>query len=302
MKNRAFLTFVSFVSLVTSPSVVDAQMWESVGIRAQGMGGAFVAVANDATATWWNPAGVATGPYFDSLVEYDHPRVPADTSIKAVAIGFPALGLSYYRLPISQMRAPAPIGASSTGRDDLGYLSQFGATVGQSLGSHLAVSSTLKLVRASETHGDLDLGAMVTMGRLRVGVAMRNVTEPTFGDTADALALKRQTRVGAAFMTGKHGAVNEFTVAVDGDLTSVATAAGDAKHVAAGVEMWTLGHSLGLRGGVSGDTIGDRRSASGGLSLLLQSSRYTHTYVEGQLTGGADEARRGWGIGLRLTF
>jgi hypothetical protein len=302
---RAVLTFVSLVLVffALSSSAAYAQMYESVGIRAQGMGGAFVAVANDATATWWNPAGIAVGPYFDSLVEYDHPRVPTDTSIRAVAMGFPALGLSYYRLPISQMRTPTDsIAASSSGREDLGYLSQFAATVGQSLGNHLAVSSTLKLVRAGETHGDLDFGALATMGRLRLGVAMRNVTEPRFGDTASAFALKRQTRAGAAFTTGKRGAVDELTVAVDGDLTSVATAAGDERHVSAGAEMWTLGRSLGLRGGVSRDTIGDRGSASGGVSLLLQSSRYTHTYLEGQLTGGADEARRGWGIGLRLTF
>ena len=46
------------------PPVAGAQIYESVGIRAQGMGGAFVAVADDATATWWNPAGLASGAYF----------------------------------------------------------------------------------------------------------------------------------------------------------------------------------------------------------------------------------------------
>ena len=40
------------------------RVYESVGIRAQGMGGAFVAVADDATASWWNPAGLAGGAYF----------------------------------------------------------------------------------------------------------------------------------------------------------------------------------------------------------------------------------------------
>ena len=31
------------------------------------MSGAFVAVADDATAVWWNPAGLATGPYFNAI-------------------------------------------------------------------------------------------------------------------------------------------------------------------------------------------------------------------------------------------
>ena len=46
----------------------SAQIVESVGNRALGMGGAFVAVADDSTATWWNPAGLATGPYSDVAV------------------------------------------------------------------------------------------------------------------------------------------------------------------------------------------------------------------------------------------
>ena len=35
-----------------------------------GMGGAFVAVAADATATWWNPAGLATMSGSQVTVEY----------------------------------------------------------------------------------------------------------------------------------------------------------------------------------------------------------------------------------------
>src|SRR5262245_56330695 len=37
------------------------QPFESVGTRALGMGGAFVAVADDSSAVYWNPAGLATG-------------------------------------------------------------------------------------------------------------------------------------------------------------------------------------------------------------------------------------------------
>jgi hypothetical protein len=53
-----------------------------VGARAAGMGGAFVAVADDATAPWWNPAGLVYLPYrevlpqhsekFGSLVNHDY--------------------------------------------------------------------------------------------------------------------------------------------------------------------------------------------------------------------------------------
>ena len=50
-----------FFSLAAAPA--DAQSFEALGSRAQGMG-AFVAVADDASAVYWNPAGLASGAYF----------------------------------------------------------------------------------------------------------------------------------------------------------------------------------------------------------------------------------------------
>src|SRR5262249_27144760 len=76
-----------------------AQIFEQVGVRAQGLGGAFVAVSDDATATWWNPAGLATGAYFNAVLEYDRARDPDQTRTDAVAVAFPSLGMSYYRFP-----------------------------------------------------------------------------------------------------------------------------------------------------------------------------------------------------------
>src|SRR5262249_18487104 len=100
-----------------------AQIFESVGVRAQGMGGAFVALADDASATWWTPAGIATGPYFDALFEYDRLEA-SDRGVKALAAAFPALGLSYYRLPVNQI-ASAP-STGTTGREEGRMLGVFG--------------------------------------------------------------------------------------------------------------------------------------------------------------------------------
>src|SRR5258705_3041766 len=60
--------FVSALLLAGVASVCSAQIVESVGNRALGMGGAFVAVATDSSATWWNPAGLAIGPFADVAV------------------------------------------------------------------------------------------------------------------------------------------------------------------------------------------------------------------------------------------
>src|SRR5713101_2633123 len=100
LPSAAFVSFVSF----SAPLLAQAQTAELIGIRAQGMAGAFTAVADDSTATWWNPAGLADGPFLTSSIEYGRPKTPADTKIEGISMTFPALGVSYYRLPISQMR------------------------------------------------------------------------------------------------------------------------------------------------------------------------------------------------------
>ena len=50
----------SIVAVILALSGV-APASAQVGTRASGMAGAYVGVADDATAVYWNPAGVATG-------------------------------------------------------------------------------------------------------------------------------------------------------------------------------------------------------------------------------------------------
>src|SRR5258705_11587748 len=96
-----FVSFVFFLSLVSPAS---AQQADQVGVRALGMGGAFTAVADDATASWWNPAGMAGGAYFNALIESgSHREPPSDRTAagdprpalgagtRSFAVAFPAL-------------------------------------------------------------------------------------------------------------------------------------------------------------------------------------------------------------------
>jgi hypothetical protein len=330
--------------VMSAAAPARAQLYESVGIRAQGMAGAFVAVADDATATWWNPAGLATGAYFNAVIEYGVAQQPRDerapngepvpawrSPARAVAVAFPALGLSYYRLEINEMRPLTPIAGQPANRQDQGtaavrlrslVLNQFGATVGQSLGNHLVIGSTLKLVRGTlasapatsaeasldraaqlagegETHADLDVGALATFGRVRAGASVKNLRAPAFGTGADRQPLQRQARAGVAVIARTPGLVDQLALAVDADLTKTATAVGDARYVAGGVEAWALKRRVGVRAGLSANTVGKAHtSPSAGVSFGVRAG----TYVEAQLTSGSDQARRGWGFDLRVTF
>ena len=135
------LAFASSVVLLLSLSLAAAparaQTTDVIGVRAQGMGGAFTAVADDATAWWWNPAGLAGGPFFNAVLEFDRPDTSTDDSVRGVSVAYPALGFTYYRLPLRQIRVSASTETLATIRQDDEALRVYGATVGQSFGNHL---------------------------------------------------------------------------------------------------------------------------------------------------------------------
>jgi hypothetical protein len=160
-------------------------------------------------------------------------------------------------------------------------------------------ASTLKLLRAAgDSQGDLDIGVIAATGLVRAGVMVRNLREPSFGAGDAAMTFRRQVRAGVAISSAGQSAFSA-TLAVDSDLRPVTTALGDERRFGVGAEIWTAKRSLGARAGISASTIGDRRAApSVGLSLALHSG----IYVDGQLTGGSDTTRRGWGVSLRMTY
>src|SRR6266550_7004606 len=157
--------------VVVFPLPARAQLYEDVGTRAQGMSGAFVAVADDATAVWWNPAGLATGALFNVVFEkgrVTQPQnpTPPDPARRATVSGFslalPSLGLSYYRLRVSEIAQFRSTESSDRNRQDVGgevrsrLFSQFGVTVGQSLWDHLVVGTTFKVIRGGQGVTSLD--------------------------------------------------------------------------------------------------------------------------------------------------
>src|SRR3954464_2953882 len=147
---RRRLAMALFLLTIARP--VAAQSFDILGTRAAGMGGAFVAVADDATAVYWNPAGLALGGAYFSLVmetgqdkaEPDDLAVAGRRSANIIALSTPPLGLSYYRLSST---TGAPIGtgifAASAAVDVRRLITHHaGITLVHSLTSHIAVATT----------------------------------------------------------------------------------------------------------------------------------------------------------------
>jgi hypothetical protein len=308
------------------------------------MGGAFTAVADDATATWWNPAGLSTlladaviDGGTDALLDDDDRPIGTGGAWRArplgIAVAAPMIGFSFNHISVRDIRSTTderpPGRKDPTAGPRLRSFdsSSLGVTLVQSLGDWAVVGSTVRLVHAGaasapvapgmsvgaaldaagtldtadRTVADVDVGALVFAGPLRLGVVGRNLGDHRFDtDVGDGFEVQRTVRVGAAFGTGPAWVRRDWTVAVDADLTTTDAPDGERRSLAIGGERW-LGHArrLALRAGGRFQTTGDARPvASGGASVAV----IRGVFVEGQVTGGADAAGRGWSLAGRVTF
>ena len=299
---------------------------QTVGVRAQGMAGAFTGVADDASAVYWNPAGLASGAYFSGVLDFNALGTPSgsafghDSSATLVSLAMPALGLSYYRtrsLVRTSRAFPAAAGPSGAGGDvTIGSLvtHQFGATVVQSLWGGLAAGATLKLVHgvtstgASATRFDADLGFMESGSAGQLGVTVRNLLRPSFGGgpvgMPELFRLNREVRIG-----GSLHLTDATLLAADADLIRNLTTGIARRDAAVGIEQQVSAKAA-VRGGVHWNTrlgagpspeeanIGAAPEASVGASYAV----YGRTSADAQITFGSAKGDRGWGVGLRMVF
>jgi hypothetical protein len=265
----------------------------SVGVRATGMGGAFTAVADDGSAAFWNPAGLATGSFFSLLLDgntFDR------HSTLLVAIGTPPLGLTYYRTAIADV---------TDGRTTL-VAHHAGVTLVQSVGDRLAVGTTLKLVHGVASLGDAsissnkfdaDLGVITTGSFAQLGLTVHNLLQPAFAAGSGTIRLDRHVRAGISVH-----ARQDTIAAADVDLTTSATPRGDVRDVAVGVESHPV-RTAWVRGGVHWNAAGGASAGAAPIATVGASyAVYGSLLLDGQVSRGSSAGDRGWGVGLRFVF
>jgi hypothetical protein len=299
--------------------------FEVVGSRALGMAGAFVAVADDATAAYWNPAGLATGTPVGATIEWARFQNGNQTGPLTAGLGrrastFSSLGS--WPLALSFGRAAAtttvdsPSGTLSARRQSW---SQYGVTILQTLVPGLVVGSTLKYVRGDVTSTpvsglsvaeafdaagraegrargafDLDVGLMADLERVRVGIVWKNLRRPVVGEIeGTSIRVPRLARFGLAVLPAAG-----VTLAMDVDLDTVDLRDGLRRMIALGGEG-PAGSRVAWRGGVRWHLEGDRAPlVAVGASWLLR----THVWVDGHFTHGRSGADRGFGFALRAGY
>ena len=323
--HRPVLAAVAGVLVLWASPASAQHVFESVGERALGMGGAFVAVADDATAVHWNPAGLVTGPAAGMTIGWGWFQIgnqdtvpvpgPARRRGNLTSLGTWPLGLAYGRFETSRL-VEGPGGETLA---ETLQTSQYSATILQSVTTGLIVGSTLKYVRghvaealaeggsardalgiAADLEGrrrgrfDLDLGVMANIAPLRVGLTLKNLRTPSFGDLrTPENTLPRLARLGVALLPS-----DGLTLAMDLDLNTVDLRDGLRRMFAVGGEG-RVGRRLMVRAGGRLDLEGAREPVGAvGLSVAFR----VGVWLDAHYAQGQHDEQREFGAALRAGF
>ena len=151
-----------------------------VGARAQGMGGAFTAIANDASSLYWNPAGIAHIPnnevifaYSDWFSDINHSFV--GVVYKSETLG--SFGISLTALTMGEMEVTTVDEPQGTGNYFNASDFAFGITFAKNMTDRFSFGIKVKMIR--ETIWDMnasgfaiDLGTIYNIGFSGLTLAM----------------------------------------------------------------------------------------------------------------------------------
>jgi hypothetical protein len=293
---RPLLIAAVILALAAGASAADkyAADWMSygAGARALGMGGAFVAVADDATAPYWNPAGLpgveraavsAMHSYsFNGLAAYDSIYGAYNLGPKYGTVGGGLLMFTVDDIPITEWndpespnRRPIIIGYADAG--DYAVYGSYGReflpklNVGASgifiIGSHLG-----DLYEGADCSGQaLDVAAKAgPFGPFTVGLNVQNIYSNLKWDTGTKETIPTNVKVGGAYRRAVASWDSEFTLAADCNVKFAGydyasqLSAGDASFDFCGGGEWWYRRTVAVR-------LGSERSAfAGGVGLAVR--------------------------------
>lgn len=156
-----------------------------IGPRAQAMGGAFVAVSDDASALYWNPAGITQNRKMQ--LSYINTEMYADIQHQVVALAYALspednIGLLINYLNFGKMDINTVLKPEGTGQHFDAASHSIGLTYGRQLTDKVSVAVTAKYIEEriwlEVARGySFDIGALYTFDDygMRVGMALTNL-------------------------------------------------------------------------------------------------------------------------------
>jgi hypothetical protein len=154
--NKIIIILLTAVSLSLPQEVkktgTTAAKFLSIGIgaRANAMGGAFTSIANDATALYWNPAGIGQLNSYEGLFTYT--KLFADIHLNYFGVVIPAgdfgnFGFSVTALDFGQMEVTTEFFPDGTGEVFTAGSYAFGITYARRITADFLVGVNIKYVR-----------------------------------------------------------------------------------------------------------------------------------------------------------
>lgn len=195
-------------------------LYMGVGSRALAMGGAYTALANDATAVYWNPAGLAgQNPFQFSFM---HGMLFAQTSIDFLAATAPtrkfgSFGAGLLSLSSNgfEQRTELNEVVGEFGTQDLGLLLSWSKQVWNNISMGLSykfVNQSI-LEYSGSGHG-LDLGLQgLLFERVRAGIVARNILSPkmTLAQETQSFPLQLSSGLATSLLNDQLTLSVEFT-------------------------------------------------------------------------------------------
>lgn len=185
-KINKYLIMIFFVNLVfcVDKTGTTAAKFLSIGVgsKAVGMGGAFTSVANDATAMYWNPAGISF--YNNKEIYFNHSNWIADISFDYFGVTIPVggratMGMNITSVTMDEMETTR-YGNEDTGETFKAADYAFGATYAMNLTDRFSLGLNGKYIQQTIANSHargmaLDLGTLFTTPfGFRLGTSISN--------------------------------------------------------------------------------------------------------------------------------
>jgi hypothetical protein len=239
-----------------------------LGVRAQGMAGAFAAVADDASAVFWNPAGLARARGKDALLSgqwLSLDRTQASVAASTNSRGGLGFGFAWIYAGVNHLDARTGSGDVFGEIDDSENAVFF--AVGLPLIGNLAAGAAVKLIwqtldvpqlGASTANGRaVDLGLQYRIGSTRLGATVKNLAGQLDWTVRRSALQSNKTREDLPLtltLGGAHRVMANLLVAADVQTNDIDTYAN------AGVE-YRISPMLTMRGGIRG--VGGKEGGGG---------------------------------------
>jgi hypothetical protein len=246
-----------------------------LGPRPAGIGGAFVAVADDATGVVWNPAGLSF--ISQNQVSAETSRLFESTAINGLSFAFPGKRFPSFGLTILNLRS-GDFEKTNELNEPLGDFSEsdmaFFLSASKNITPRFAIGANAKIVRHAVDEFDatgfgVDIGALYqVLPSLRLGVSLLNIGGPTLSMRATDETYPAEFRGGLAFffMDGRGLVSAEFN-----------HREGPGASFFGGTEFWVY-RSMALRLGYSDSEPG------GGFSFMVSPDvRFDYAAVDHEL-------------------